>query len=67
VTLAHAPPITADLNGDYYVNAADAAILADCMDGPEIAPAAGCATSDLEADADVDLGDLAILQRELDS
>jgi sugar lactone lactonase YvrE len=67
VTLAYAPTIAADLNGDYYVNDADAAILADCLAGPALLPAVGCSAADLDLDSDVDLADLAELQREMDS
>lgn len=54
--------VRGDLNVDGAIDAGDLAFLADCMAGPGIAPDPSCAVSDLEADQDVDLGDLAELQ-----
>lgn len=64
VTVPLTPPLPGDLNGDGSVDAADAALLSECLAGPGN-PDPGCATfdtSDLDGDGDVDLADVAMLQ-----
>lgn len=51
-----------DLNEDDLVGFGDYTELAACRGGPEAALAPGCATSDLDADADADMADLAVSQ-----
>jgi len=60
VALGHRP---ADLDGDGGVDADDYSAFHDCMGGPEVDAAPGCARADLDADGDVDLADFAEFDR----
>jgi len=55
----------ADVNEDGEVDGDDLALLAGCLAGPDVSPAAGCATSDLDDDGDVDSADYAAFQQAL--
>ena len=58
-----------DCDGDGYVAGNDLAVFANCMAGPQVAtPPVGVTQqqfdlADLDGDADVDMGDFAIMQR----
>ena len=54
-----------DFTGDGTFNLADLSALVECITGPGVLiPNTACAVADTDGDADVDLGDLADLQRE---
>ncbi len=52
-----------DVNIDGAVNAADFTAMANCLTGPGVTASPGCAPADLSGDADVDVDDIAVLQR----
>lgn len=60
-------PAAADLNVNGAVNFADVALLFGCLNGAENGAAAGCTDpydrADVDADADIDLRDVAVFQR----
>ena len=60
--IATVTPSATDLDGDGSVSAGDLLVLANCLAGPDVSPAAGCFCADMDGDADVDLGDCALLQ-----
>ncbi len=60
--VATVTPSATDLDGDGSVSVGDLLVLADCLAGPDVQPAAGCACADLDADTDVDLGEYVLLQ-----
>ena len=55
-------PLPADLDGDGDVDLDDHAILAGCMNGPDVAYPSGCEAADLHPDGDVDLVDFSVFQ-----
>lgn len=55
--------VPADLNQDCAVNRLDVELFESCAAGPSIPVSAGCASCDLDGDADVDQGDFGRLQR----
>jgi hypothetical protein len=59
------PQIAGDCSADGLLNAEDFVGLAQCLNGPDFAPSAICTCGDLDADHDVDLLDVAALQRAL--
>ncbi len=52
-----------DFDGDGMVTVGDYAILADCLDGPELQTSLDCRCMDLDSDGDVDLVDYGAMQR----
>jgi predicted outer membrane repeat protein len=54
-----------DCDADGYVAWSDFALLGDCLGGPDVGLGGDCDCDDLDADGDVDLHDLAALQRAL--
>ncbi|UCG15346.1 MAG: hypothetical protein JSV19_08600 [Phycisphaerales bacterium] len=62
LTISEWVPSPGDGNGDGVVDLADYVLFADCMDGPEVAAAAGCEAFQLDSDTDVDLADFAEFQ-----
>jgi len=51
--------VPGDLNCDCRIDAADFAVFANCLTGPDHAATASCEGADLDADGDVDLADAA--------
>lgn len=56
-------PEPGDLERDGDVDIRDFAILADCLDGPDVPPAPDCDGADLTSDNDVDIADFAEFQQ----
>lgn len=64
---ADIPARAGDCNGDQHIDAADFALLAECLAGPSVLPPGDCGATVLEAgqsdgDADLDLADMAAFQ-----
>ncbi|MBN1490423.1 MAG: choice-of-anchor J domain-containing protein [Phycisphaerae bacterium] len=60
-TLTVVVGVPADLDGDTDVDLADFSAFAQCFNGPNRAPAGGCAAAaDLDTDGDVDLADFSV-------
>jgi uncharacterized lipoprotein YddW (UPF0748 family) len=62
VTVLCDPPAAGDLDVDGDADLLDYEILADCMQGPEVAVGSSCLDADLDGDGDVDLDDAAAFQ-----
>ena len=63
--IAVAPVINGDHDRSGEVNLRDLESLPSCFAGPQIGPASfSCSALDLDGDADIDLGDFAVFQRE---
>lgn len=59
-------PAPGDLDSDGDIDVDDFVILANCLDGPDVAPAFGCDRADLTTDNDVDVADFTEFQRLFD-
>jgi hypothetical protein len=57
------PSPQGDLNFDGVVDLEDYGMFADCLDGPGISLAAGCACADMTGDGSVSLDDFTVMQR----
>ena len=52
-----------DADNDLDIDGDDFLIVSDCLNGPGVTPPSGCTGSDFDEDADVDLADIVIFQR----
>ncbi len=63
LTFEVVPAIPRDCNNDGHVDVADFTNYLSCLNGPRRPPAGACGCADIDKDGDVDLRDLAGLQR----